>query len=121
MMPYSIFIRIYSIFNPCGKDDDIKWYELDKRYNFDSIRTMGAKKQMQIFDFLSKTENAEILKKIRNRTMILAGTTDVLMPVGGSLELNRLIKGSRLITVDKSHYGVIEAKSLEKIAGFLDS
>ena len=119
MMPYPLFSSLYGYFNPCRKNDDPKWYEQDKKCNYDVIRSMDPGKARKILDLIVRIDNASVLKKLKNRTLILAGEDDVLMPMKGSKELQEQISGSRLVSVKKGHFGVIERSSLEMIDGFI--
>ena len=114
LIPYSIFYFFYRILNPAGKDDDKEWYEIDKELNYKSITSIPAKKQMQILRMIREIDNTNILKQIQNKSIVLGGENDKLMPISGSQNIHKLLKHSILVKVKKSHFSVIDIESLEK-------
>ncbi len=113
-IPYNMFFSMYKLLNPCGKEDDKTWYDLDKKLNYDAIAKTSICRQRQVFKALIKIDNSQILKKIKNRSVILGGANDSLMPFFESAKLSRLLENSVLIKVNKSHFSVIDEESLKK-------
>ncbi len=119
IMPYSVYFSLYNLFVPCGKDDDKTWYMKDKRYNYEAMRAFKARKVMQIIDFLCRTDNTALLKKLKNKSLIVSGTNDLMMPLEEGKKLKGLLKNSTLITLDRSHFGLIDTESLSNINGWI--
>lgn len=119
-LPDFILMAIYRIFNPCGKEDDKEWYVQDKKANFSSLRKIPIEKQRQIMKTISCADNSKILKKIKNRSVtILTGENDVLMPARESERIKELLPQAILIKVKKSHFGVIDSRSLSMLDRYL--
>lgn len=118
-VPDSILFFFYSKINPCGKEDDREWYRQDKLSNFETMRKIPAKKHRQAICLILSLDNTELLRTIKNKCIILSGEGDILMPVSESKKLHELLKGSRLITVKKSHFAVIDRESLAKLDKYL--
>ena len=84
-----------------------------------ALQQLGADKHMEIIRFMKKCDNSEILRRLKNKTLIISGTSDTLMSTQRGRALGLLLQNSKLTTVPGVHYNVVNRFSLEKIGKFI--
>ena len=70
-------------------------------------------------DFVTQTDNTKILRSLNNKTLIFSGENDLLMTKDGGEELSKLIKNSKLVINNGSHFNTFTEKDLVKIDNYL--
>lgn len=106
-----------------NKVPDLSVRELYRKQMADNIELFRNLSQKQINDlvkFLKTADTTNLLKQIKNKTLIFCGKKDKLMPLEDSLEINKLILGSELVVTEGGHYNVVSEKELPIIEKFLE-
>jgi pimeloyl-ACP methyl ester carboxylesterase len=117
--PDLLLIWIYKLFNPfSGLSVSRRECQKGVIKNIESIKVISARKEVEIAKFVLGVDNVGKLKKLKNKTLIVGGRGDELMPPGLSLKLGKCIKNSSLIWTDGEHYNVLTDEAIEKIADF---
>ena len=75
--------------------------------------------EAEIVRFIHGADNTELLKKIKNRTIIFNGEKDLFMPAERGLLLHRLLVNSELVINDGEHFNVFGEKDLPRVDQFL--
>jgi len=87
--------------------------------NIDFFRSLPLARVKEVMRFLERVDNRELLKRLRNRTLIFGGQNDGLMPVALAQEMNGLIKDSRLVMTEGGHFDTVHDDYLGEIGKFL--
>jgi pimeloyl-ACP methyl ester carboxylesterase len=119
-LPKKILVDGYEWMN---KVPDLSVRELYRKQMADNIELFRNLSQKQINDlvkFLKTTDTTNLLKQVKNKTLIFCGKKDKLMPVDDSLELHELISGSKLVITEGGHYNVVSESDLPIIEKFLE-
>ncbi len=87
----------------------------------DNLRKMNLKDLNQIFGSLMNLDIENDCKKIKNKTLIVAGLKDSLISLGSLRRLPEMIRDSALIEVDSKHWDLRLKTPVEKIIEFLKS
>lgn len=87
--------------------------------NIKAIMNIPMSKEEEIIDFVLTTDNTDILRKLKNKTLIFAGSNDVLMPQNLSEQLHSLLSNSRVIINHGSHFDIITEPSFLEMNKFL--
>jgi len=80
---------------------------------------ISAGKGREIIDYATNIDNQIILGTIRNKTLILGGENDILMPLALSEKLKDLLIDSSLVVTAGEHFNVFNKEGLLKIEKFL--
>lgn len=119
-MPERLFEKIYRLVNPFkGDEKDRDIYEEDTKANVKFIRSIPIEKEMEIIDFVRRTDNRLLLKGMKNETLIFSGENDLLMPLKKGEELARLLENSQLIINKGEHFNVFGPKDLVLVEKFI--
>lgn len=77
-IPQVLFEFLYKIFDPfSGDESEHRGYIDDMRQNLIAIKKIPIAKHAEIAKVVTDTNNQELLKKLRNRTLILSGKKDL--------------------------------------------
>jgi hypothetical protein len=72
---------------------DEKWsYEKDRRENLRAVSKMTIKSCREIANMMERIDNTALLKNFDNKTLIISGKSDNLMPATLGRELKSLLK-----------------------------
>ncbi|KKU82974.1 MAG: hypothetical protein UY11_C0033G0001, partial [Candidatus Amesbacteria bacterium GW2011_GWC2_47_8] len=74
----AVFYRLGSSFN--GTKEEIEEYNRDMEHNINLVREIPVEEEAEIVRFIHGADNTELLKKIKNRTIIFNGEKDLFMP-----------------------------------------
>lgn len=119
-LPKKIQFFIYQLILPFrGNRSEFAEYEEDMKSNVESLITIPFDKQVDLINFINKTNNTSILKTLRNKTLIFAGENDLLMPLVLSQELYHLVKGSALRVSRGEHFDVFTEDDYRELDEFL--
>ncbi len=119
-LPSCLIQFVYRIFNPPPKEDQEKAdYLIDMMKNVRVIKEIPDQKEMEIVQFISKVDNSEILKTLKNKTLIINGKHDLIMPQEAGNLLHNYLVNSRLIITDGYHFNVFSDENLKDIDQFL--
>jgi len=89
--------------------------------NLKGFRSIPISKVQEALRFVTRVDNTHLLRHLPNDTLLIAGSSDKIMPLHLSLEMNRLIPRSQLIYADRSHYDVFTEKEFCHLEIFLAS
>ncbi|KKU27708.1 MAG: hypothetical protein UX80_C0030G0007 [Candidatus Amesbacteria bacterium GW2011_GWA2_47_11b] len=113
----AVFYRLGSSFN--GTKEEIEEYNRDMEHNINLVREIPVEEEAEIVRFIHGADNTELLKKIKNRTIIFNGEKDLFMPAERGLLLHRLLVNSELVINDGEHFNVFGEKDLPRVDQFL--
>lgn len=119
LVPKGLYRWVYIMVH--RHDTSIPGIEMKRRAdrNLDGFRTIPTKKVQEILHFVVFVDNTEVLQYLLNETLIIAGSLDRMMPLGLSREMNALLKKSRLVYADRTHYDVFTKKEYHHLDIFL--
>lgn len=118
-VPRTALRKIYKKMYPNNTDLHTHAYEKDMDRNLDAIKNIDECLK-DTADFIRTIDNTSFLPNIKNKTLIVSGNEDVLMPVNLGNELNHLIKNSVFHTTRASHFDVFNRESIIYVDDFLD-
>ncbi len=122
-LPLKVYKIMFDFFNPYrGISERKSNYYRDIEDTFAMFKRHKLEKLKEILLFARLTDTAEVLKKLENRTLIIIGGNDVLMPNKLSFELKDYIKDCQLIeNKDRLHFEVFDDRDFENLDEFLNS
>lgn len=119
-LPTKILYRFYEIASPFrGSDGEKQIYMNDMKKNFKYILSIPIDEESRIIDFATTADNTQLLKNLKNRTLIFTGDRDILMPEFLSNELHNLLVNSQLVVNHGNHFDIISDASFEEMRKFL--
>lgn len=118
--PNSVLEFFYQRANPFnGEKSTYKDYLLDMKKNVRFIKQISIQKEIEIINLVSKIDNSKILRSLKNKALIISGKKDILMSQKLGRKLKDMIKNSKLILTDGSHFNSLNLKDLKYIDNFL--
>lgn len=119
-LPENVFCSPYRFFAPFwGKTREIKAYLKDMRVNLNYLKEISPEREKQIIELVSSINNVNLLKKIKNRSLIFSGLNDQLMPVNLGRKLHHLLPNSELVITKGNHFNVFTEENLSDLDRFL--
>ena len=120
-MPKKILSSFYAFLSrPYTKDASTREiYRQDSQKNIELILKIPINKDEEIIDSALKIDNRQLLKTIKNKTLIFAGKKDILMPLELSQKLKALLTNSQLIITPGQHFNVFTEDNLKNLEDFL--
>ncbi len=92
IFPKRILYFLYGMISPFANIDE-KWsYEKDRRENLRAVSKMTIKSCREIANMMERIDNTALLKNFDNKTLIISGKSDNLMPATLGRELKSLLK-----------------------------
>jgi len=89
------------------------------RSSFKSISVGSGK---EVLRYIVRTDNSQLLRSLKNKTIIFSSESDIMMPIFLSAELNELIKNSKLIVnKNRLHYDVFNEDNFKDLDDFLEN
>lgn len=121
-VPTGIFRTFYRVFNPfTARYQNRKYYFENILETYNNFRKIPPSKVEELALFIRRVDNTGTLKVLKNKTLIITGDRDVMMPRRLSLEMLSLIKNSRLIdNPGRLHYDVFDERDFAKVDEFLE-
>lgn len=120
ILPEKFLYKFYEVVNPFrGSAKERPAYMKDMKQNFKYILEIPISKEREIVEFATSIDNTEMLKTLKNKTLIFSGENDLLMPQGEGAKLVDLISDSRLVVSKGSHFDVIAEPSFVEMKKFL--
>ena len=116
------WVMLYLKFNPVppGSNSEIKRLYLEEMTrNVDYFKKLSIEDAKKIIGVLESWDNREILKQLKNKTLILAGENDQLCPVTVARLMNNSIKNSELVVSSGGHFNVFNEESEGAVKEFL--
>lgn len=121
VLPEKFLFGFYGIVNPFkGTAKEKPNYMTDMKNNFKYMLKIPVSKEAEIVDLITKIDNTELLKTLKNETLIFVGKNDSLMPQDLGDKLNDLLSNSRVIVSHGSHWDVISEPSFLEMKKFLE-
>jgi esterase/lipase len=119
-LPQRIFFSIYRFVSPNTKDQykNSKYID-DAKDNLAAFLSISPLKHRQIAQTITKLDTLDILRSLRNETLIITGTKDVLMPEERSELLAKTISKSKLVKTPVPHFDTINENTLKSIQEFI--
>jgi pimeloyl-ACP methyl ester carboxylesterase len=114
-----IYIMYKKISSPDHKGIDKNRYTKDMLNNIKYMYSISVDKYVDIVKFGTTTDNTDLLKKLRNKTLIFSGKNDTLMPINNSSMLTTLLSNSKEIITAGSHFDVFGKENFKDIDNFL--
>ena len=119
-IPKKLIIPAYKAFYPFkGNKGLIKEYKSEIQTNVEYLLTLPYQKYVEVIEFGRTTNNASILKRLKNEALIFSGYQDALMPLGVGKKLEKLLTNSQLIVNEGSHFNAFTKESLPHLDNFL--
>lgn len=87
--------------------------------NIEFFRRLPVNRIYEVVELLKKVDNNELLKKLRNKTLVIGGENDSIMPKELAVEMNELVRGSKLVITEGGHFNAVDDRYLEEIGKFL--
>jgi len=120
ILPEKFLYKFYGAVNPFrGSDKEKPAYMKDMKRNFKYILEIPISKEREIVEFATSIDNTEMLKALKNETLVFSGENDLLMPQGEGTRLVDLVPNSRLVVSKGSHFDVIAEPSFVEMEKFL--
>ena len=117
-IPKPIIMFFYRLILPIIKKD-FNEYKIHMPKNINDIKKIRYKTFKDIIRFSFNYNHEKILTSIKNKTLVICGEDDVIMPSRLCKILNRKIKNSRLYIFNTKHHNLYNEKSLKKIKKFI--
>jgi pimeloyl-ACP methyl ester carboxylesterase len=120
--PTWLYAQLYNLVNHPVLNEDEKIILKDHvTKNWTAIVGVSPEEDLEVLDFLTSVDNSVLLHSLKNKTLILTGDGDVMMPVLLSRRLKKLIKKSHLIiNKGRLHYSVFTAADTKYFDVFLN-
>jgi len=121
-VPFDLFLSVYMFFGTRlvsieRSPDDLLH---DMAENVKVLKDITPQFQRDIVRFVTSVDNADSLRKLPNKTLIISGSHDPLMPLALGQELHRLIPDSKLcITQTRDHATVFLESVYPHVDAFL--
>ena len=120
-LPLSLLSFFYSVINPHNGPASLKEeYKKDMLENIEKIRKISKAKQADILHYIAVEDNSNRLGKLKNKSLIISGKNDLLMPKSGAVKLGQLLVNSELLVNDGSHLNVFNKENLDHIDKFIN-
>ncbi|MBT3720654.1 alpha/beta hydrolase [archaeon] len=117
-MPWMIIHPFYKIILPIiGKN--YSDYINDMKTNILSMKKVKYSVYRNIIKYAFTINNEPMLSKIKNKTMIITGKKDIMMPPELSKLMHQKIKNSKLYEIDAQHHNLFNDKVIKKIKEFV--
>ncbi|KKS33274.1 MAG: hypothetical protein UU93_C0001G0105 [Candidatus Amesbacteria bacterium GW2011_GWA2_42_12] len=113
----AVFYKLGSPFN--GTVEEHVEYDRDMEHNINLVRGIPVEEEAEIIGFVHRADNTELLRKIKNKTIIFNGEKDLFMPAGRGKLLHKLLENSELVINDGEHFNVFGEKDLPRVDEFL--
>ena len=119
-LPTKLFEYIYQKINPYqGEEQEKTEYLKDMIKNIRIIKGIPVQKEWEIVNFVSNVDNRELLRSLKNKSLIINGKHDLLMPQEAGELLHKYLVYSRLIITKGEHFNVFSQENLKDIDEFL--
>lgn len=121
-IPTKILYFFYETINPFRGDVSQKSiYSKDMKINFKYILKIPTVKEREIANFVTQTDNTELLKTLKNKALIFTSDNDLVMPSGLGEELHKLLINSEIIISNGGHFNVFTKNNFQDIDKFLNN
>lgn len=120
-IPTPLYSFVYKIFNHpvLTTEQKLKLNEHIVK-NWNCLKSISESEDKEVINFLTSVDNTELLKNLKNKTLIFAADEDNLMPKELAVKLNTFIKGSKLvISSGRIHYNVFDDENYSDLSTFL--
>ncbi len=119
---FFLFETIYRIVDPRRKLDSDKGdlYKNNLAAVFEAFVKISSAKEIEVVNFITSVDNSQILREIKNPTIIFAGHNDFLMPLEIKDKLRQFLANSHLVITKGGHYQVFSENNLSDLEGFLN-
>lgn len=120
-IPQNYLVGLYRKINSFkGVESQREDYEKDLRENLKCAFGISLEKHIEIVDFVESINNIDLLKELKNQSLVIAGKGDVIMPLSAGEELSKLLINSRFLVAEGSHFNVLTECEIAEIERFLD-
>ncbi len=92
-----------------------KEYDSEVDRNLCHIKKFSYRKLDELVRFISTADSSSCLRSLPNRSLILAGKRDVLMPVPQASKLKYLLKNSEIRFYDSEHFDILTEESAKDV------
>ena len=83
------------------------------------FREINVQKHLQTARFIKRCNNCALLQKLPNKTLIISGKNDVLMPPELGRLIQKLVKHSRLVLTSGTHYQLMDGTAYNELSRWL--
>jgi pimeloyl-ACP methyl ester carboxylesterase len=119
-MPSRVLFSFYEFINPfSGSETGREIYVKDMKLNFKYMLAIPVDEEEEIINFVSNSDNTELLKTMKNKALIFSGKNDLMMPANPKNNLHSLLINSQEIISDGGHFNVIADKNFQDFDKFL--
>lgn len=117
-LPKGVRIMFYKLVNP-HKGGDANDFNGDMEKNIEEIKKIPLTKQIEILKFITSVNNTKIMEELKNKTLVICGRNDKLMPLSLSRKMCNLIDESTLYISGGEHYSTLNKGAFDGIKGFV--
>jgi len=119
LTPKWLYGFFYKLVN---KNKDLTDREMQSRAdeNYEKVFEVPINEIKEILKMVRGTNNLKILWQMPNKTLIIAGKHDKIMPVQLSKEMNSVMKNSKLMVSEGFHYDVFGEVDYAYVDNFLN-
>ncbi len=119
-LPQKVLFAFYEFINPFrGNEAQREIYIKDMKDNLKCIVGIPIDEESEIVNFVSSTDNTELLKSLKNKAIIFTSNNDLMMPSNLGQELHRLLGSSQLVVSDGGHFDVFTQNNFKDLDKFL--
>jgi len=119
-LPQKLLRLLYETINlSLCKDDLLKKYESYMKANFQYSRKIPMKRQLEIIRFAKCTNSTPLLSEIKNKSIIFSSVNDFWIPISEGEKLKAMLKNSKLIITQGTHFNVFTKENFADIDNFL--
>ena len=120
-IPKSVYLLVYKTFSKYKNNATTMEEYINKaNENWNSLQKIPINKVKEVLKFATETDNTDLLTKTVNKTIIIAGRSDKLMPQTHSEKMAGCIKQSRLVTLNRAHYDIFTHNDYALLYDFLN-
>ncbi|MFA6446444.1 MAG: hypothetical protein WCW14_04330, partial [Candidatus Paceibacterota bacterium] len=119
-LPQKVLFAFYEFINPFrGDKSQREVYVKDMKDNFRYIISIPVDEESEIVNFVTSTDNTELLKTLKNKAIIFTSNNDLMMPSDLGEELHKLLVNSQLVVSSGGHFDVFTENNFKDLDRFL--
>lgn len=121
-VPTGMFRTFYRVINPFrARYQNRKFYYENIVETFNNFKKIPPNKIEELALFIRSIDNRKSLNNLKNKTLIITGDRDLMMPRRLSFEMQKLIKNSQLMdNTGRLHFDVFDERDFAKVDDFLE-
>jgi pimeloyl-ACP methyl ester carboxylesterase len=118
-LPNEILVTGYENFVKIPSPEVKEKYRKQFETNVNLFRRLPYSEVARLAKFLRVVDNTEILEKLKNKTLVLSGERDNIMPIVDGQKIAELVRDGKFVKTNGGHFNVIGQSELPIIEEFL--